>query len=409
MPYIQSILDTDFYKISMQQAVLMCYPDVRVKYKFTNRNTSMKFNVAAYIDIVKNVKKMRNLQLNEGEYLYLQTYKFLSPHYLDFLREYQFNPNEVTIKYIDGDLDIEIEGRWVDTILWEVPLMAIISEAYFTHVESSWGTGVFEDEPNLHPIELIQAKARKLATIPNKYSDFGTRRRRSFDVQDIVVRELSRMHLQTELGSYKGKLAPNFAGTSNVFLAMKYNVPAIGTQAHEWIMGCSVLEGLRHANRHALNKWDQVYHGELAFALTDTYGTEAFFNDFDYELASKYKGVRHDSGCPFTFANRVVDHYNNLGIDPATKNIIFSDGLNVKTALVIAEHCKNLGIPCTFGIGTNFTNDFEGSKALNMVIKLREVEGIPVVKLSDSPTKATGDKDALRVAMWTFFNKPLDA
>jgi len=408
MQYIQSILDTDLYKLTQQQAVLKCYSDDWVKYKFTNRNTSMKFNVDAYLAIVNNVKKMKELCLNEGELLYLQTYKFLSPHYLDYLRDYEFDPNQVTIKYLDGELDIEINGRWVETILWEVPLMAIISEAYFTHVDIGWGNGNFDGE-DLHPVELIQAKAKKLATIPNNYSDFGTRRRRSYYIQDMVVRELSRMHLQTELGAYKGKFAPNFAGTSNVFLAMKYGVPAIGTMAHEWIMGCSVLEGLRHANRHALNKWDQVYHGELAFALTDTYGTDAFFDDFDYELASRYKGVRHDSGCPFTFAKKVVDHYHHLGIDPGTKNIIFSDGLNVDTALVIAEHCKNLGVPCSFGIGTHFTNDFGSSKPLNMVIKLREVNDIPVVKLSDSPTKATGDKDALRVAMWTFFNKPLDA
>jgi nicotinate phosphoribosyltransferase len=382
----------------MQVAVLQHYPKANVSYKFTNRNLNMKFTGAAYNKIVENIKAMADLRLTDDEADFLaHKCPFLPLTYLSYLKAYRFKPEQVTVKFLDGDLDITINGPWHETILWEVPLMAIISESYFTEVDRNWSMGTgFWNNDYMHQIELIKEKAAILGQTTDRFTDFGTRRRRSYDVQDIVVRELSRLNL------------PNFYGTSNVHFAHKYNTKAIGTMAHEWIMGVSALESLRYANKFALNKWQETYGGSLGYALTDTFGTDAFFGDFGPSLARVYDGVRHDSGCPFTFADKVVKHYESLGIDPTTKLIVFSDSLDVFKAISISRHCKSR-IRCSFGIGTTFTNDFHGSKPLNMVIKLRDVNGIPVIKLSDDMKKATGDNDAIKVALWTFMKQPLTA
>jgi len=226
------------------------------------------------------------------------------------------------------------------------------------------------------------------------YADFGTRRRRIWDVQNLLV--------ETMMANSKG-----FVGTSNVSLAMKHNTKPIGTMAHEWIMATSVLMGLRHANKFALDAWNKVFSGDLGIALTDTYGSKTFFGDFDGYLARLFDGVRHDSGDPFEFASKVISHYKSLGINPMSKTIVFSDGLTAKLAAEINERFKDV-IRCSFGIGTHFTNDFLNSKALNMVIKLWTCEGIPLVKLGDDEGKAIGEPDAVRVARWTFNDKPLD-
>lgn len=404
--YIKSLLDSDLYKFTMQQSVLHHYSDIWVSYKFTNRNTRMKFNGAAYNAITENIKALENCRLTKGEYDYLKAnYSFLKVSYLEYLVNFKFKPEQVTVKMVDGDLDIEIYGPWHETILWEVPLMAIISEAYFEHVDNRvWKGnkpvacvgGCRQRTWQEAYAESVLEKAKNLAMMSDKFTDFGTRRRRSYEVQDLVVK------------AFKESGAPNFFGTSNVHLAHKYGLKAVGTMAHEWIMGVSALESLRYANKFALRKWMDTYGGQLGYALTDTFGTEAFFRDFTGELARMYDGLRHDSGCPFTFADRVIKHYETLNMDPTTKLIVFSDSLNVEKALAISRHC-NHRIRCSFGIGTHFTNDFgDTSPALNMVIKLRDVSGIQVVKLSDDFKKATGDRDAIRVAMWTFMNKALD-
>jgi nicotinate phosphoribosyltransferase len=390
--YIKSLIDNDIYKNYMQAAVLEHYPHINVTYKFTNRNTTMKFNGAAYNAIVNSIKAMGSLVITDDELSFMQhSCRFLSLSYLHYLRNYRFKPEQVSVKFLDGDLDITISGPWHETILWEVPLMAIISEAYFEHVDTAWRKNGWQEEQG----RLANNKALELSKMNDKFTDFGTRRRRSYEVQDIVI------------NSFKNSIVHNFFGTSNVHFAHKYNLRPVGTMAHEWIMGVSALEGLRYANRFALQKWQEVYGGSLGYALTDTFGTDAFFRDFGPGLARLYDGVRHDSSCPFTFADKVVAHYEKLGIDPTTKLIVFSDSLDVDKALAISKYCAGR-IRCSFGIGTSFSNSFENSKPLNMVIKLRDVEGIPVVKLSDDFKKATGDADAIRVALWTFKNKPLD-
>jgi len=271
-------------------------------------------------------------------------------------------------------------------------MMAIISELYFAEIDTEWD---YEGVLN----KAID-KGRRLAAAGCKFADFGTRRRRSYKTQRIIIDGLRQ-------GSNDSLI-----GTSNVKLALDNNIKPIGTMAHEWLMGISVLEGLYNANYFALQNWVRVYHANLGIALTDTYGLPSFIRNFSLELAKLYDGVRHDSGCPFKFANNIIKMYKGYGIDPTSKSIVFSDGLDVETAVKLQQefgHKVRVG----FGIGTHLTNDFENSPALNIVIKLwscgkdKTEKEIPVVKLSDTPGKVMGDPDAVRVAQWIHQGKAL--
>jgi len=408
---LRSILDTDLYKLTMQQAVLEKYPQAEAVYHFTNRNKT-PFPGSFEDQLVGSLMAMGKLSLSPGEATWLhEACPWLKPGYIEYLRNYRFHSSDLLLKVSDGDLRIKIAGPWHRTILWEVPLMAVISELYFKLVETGWEDDK-QEEKIIKKGELFQAENVT-------FSDFGTRRRRSYESQDRVVRLMKKYSV--------------FSGTSNVHLAHKHGVKPIGTMAHEWIMAHAAISSQRFANRYALNAWNDVYRGDLGIALTDTYGTryalnawndvyrgdlgialtdtygtEAFYKDFDGVLARLYDGVRHDSANPFEFAERAVKHYKSLGMDPAQKIVVFSDSLDPMLAVQLTQLCRKLGIRSACGIGTNLTNDYDIGKPLNMVIKLRSLNGIEVVKLSDDLRKATGDKDAVRVAKWTFFGTPLD-
>ena len=377
MSIIKSILDNDLYKFVMQNAVLSYKPNILVQYKFYNRRPEGRFTSYFAAILKEKITEMEKLRLTHDEAIWLEEQcPFLDKRYIDYLRNYRYNPDEVSFRITqERELSLCIEGTWESTILWEVPLMAIISELYFKHCSTNWAYDHNKIVNNLH---------QKAYILRNCYwADFGTRRRRTYITQDTVINEF--------------KYYPGFMGTSNVHLAHKHNVKPIGTIAHEWIMGISALEGLRHANKHALRIWGNIYKGNLGIALTDTFGTDSFLKDFDLYLAKLFDGVRHDSGDPVEFGNKVIKHYSLLGIDSTTKTIVFSDSLDPETAAMLEKTFRRQ-IKTSFGIGTNFTNDFENSRALNMVIKMHKCDGIPVVKLSDSPTKQMGDQDALRVA-----------
>jgi nicotinate phosphoribosyltransferase len=384
---IPSLLDNDLYKFTMQQAVLELYPAARVSYEFVNRRPSDRFNEAFFDALTQAVREMSRLQLQRDERAFLQEKcPYLKPAYLDYLEDYRYDPSEVEARLDDqGSLSIVIRGLWQRTILWEVPLLALVSELYGRHVDTHW--------TNNGQAEKIAAKSSVLREAGCAFADFGTRRRRSYATQALVV------------GALRDN--PGFLGTSNVHLAQVYQAKPIGTMAHEWIMAHSVLGGLRHANRFALEAWYRVYHGQLGIALTDTYTSRAFFDDFNAHYAGLYDGLRQDSGCPFEFADLAIEHYRKLGIDPTTKSIVFSDGLTPELAVRLKTHCQGR-IRCTFGIGTNLTNDFEGSPALNIVIKLTSVDGIPVAKLTDDPAKASGQPDAILAARRVILGQPPD-
>ena len=389
---IPSILDTDFYKLTMQAAVISQYPDVRVGYAFNNRRTSQKFTPEAFEALQDQITKMGDLRTTEAEIHFLRKNSpFLPEWYFSILQSYKFDPSEVQLALSpQGDLQIHIEGLWWKTILWEVPLLALVSWAYFTHVDTDWDLA--------GQIQQINAKADILDAAGCLVSDMSTRRRRDLAVQDLVVRELKKHKC--------------FVGTSNPYFAMKHDVKCIGTMAHEWIMAHQVLQSREHCNAAAMRSWQKVYKGALGVALTDTVGSDAFFDDIDMLTARAFDGLRHDSGPWEKYVEKAVAFYEKHNIDPKTKTIIFSDGLNPELAAEICRYCDGK-IKCAFGIGTNFSNDFgAGSPALNIVIKLIKVftnnRWKFVVKTSDTPTKAIGQKDAQRVMDYIINGTPLD-
>lgn len=387
---INSILDSDLYKFTMLFFIIKHYSEAEGVYTFNNRNKAMVFNSKSVNEIKRQIQLMSNLKLTDDEYDWMKNnLSFLPIAFRQYLAAYRFNPNQVHVSLLpNGELKITIHGKWRDTILWEVPLMAIISEVYFKYMDTDWTMD--------GQVELAIDKAKKLSDAGCFFADFGSRRRRNFETQDIVVREMK---------NFKG-----FVGTSNPFLAMKYGIKALGTCAHEAIGAVAALESLNHPNKIFMERWTDAYDGGLGTMLPDTYGIESFLKDFSLQKAKLWDGVRHDSGDPYIFTDKIIAHYKKLGIDPTTKTIIFSDGLDVETAITLNEYCKDK-IRCSFGIGTFFTSDFKKvsdplikSSAMNMVIKLTMIDGIPVVKLSDSPGKAIGDEKMVEIMKYIHFS-----
>lgn len=391
-----SLFNDDLYKLTMLNAVLDHFPDVDVEYEFKDRAPTGLMNDDFLKGVKEDIERMANVRATDKELRWLPiAAPYLSnPHFISYLKDYQFDPNEVN-PYLDaeGVLRMPIKGKWARTILWEVRLLGIVSRRYFMHCDTDWTMD--------GQVEQAGEKARRLSEGGVLWADFGTRRRRNPETQDIVVREMKK---------YSG-----FLGTSNVHLAHKYGVKPIGTMAHEWIMGCSAMDGLLHANRFALTRWKETFKGRVGVALPDTYGLDAFRNDFDAELARVYDGTRHDSGDPKWYGHAMEGHYKSLGIRTQNKGLTFSNDLNVDSAIDLTQHFKDI-FYTTCGIGTHLTNDFrkasdptQKSSALKIVIKLSKCNGLYVVKLSDDEGKAQGNPDAIRVAEWYFRGKPLDS
>ncbi len=379
---IKSILDNDFYKITMQNAVVQLFPSQIVKYEFINRGQH-KFPDGFAEELRKSVNAMSEIRLTKEEKSFMmKTCPYLNLPYLDFLEGFRFDPSEVKIEQTENDLKVSVEGLWYRTILWEVPILALISELYYQteHLE--------RDSDNL-VIDKTLHKAKQLHDLGVTFAEFGTRRRHSYKVQNLVVEALSKKENTT------------FIGTSNIHFAMKYAIKPIGTHAHEWFMFHAAEYGFKMANKIALEHWVDVYRGDLGVALSDTYTTDVFFQQFDKKFSKLFDGVRHDSGDPLEFADKTINHYQQNGINPLYKYIIFSDGLNLEKVEEITKYCSGrIGI--SFGIGTNLTNDV-GVRPMNIVMKLVGVENtnnewIPTVKLSDEHEKYTGDPKMIELA-----------
>lgn len=392
-------MDSDLYKFTMQWAVLCLFPWVKVHYQYINRRPEGKFTPSFLIEFRRQVLQMSNLSLSKDEMDFMaRRCPFLPPQYLAYLLNYRFNPNEVTAEINEaGELVVDVYGYWHSAILWETPLMEIISEIYFALIDTDW-----IDDENAQR-ERANRKLSLLDANDCQTAEFGARRRRSYRSQYIFMEEAVKYR--------------NIIGTSNVHLAHTFNMKPIGTMAHEFYQAMSVLMGLRHANRFALDLWVSVYKANLGIALTDTYGLDAFFGDFTLSHAKMWDGLRWDSGNPYAFTDRSVGHYRGLSIDPMSKWGIYTNGLDDETAVQIRRYTEGK-IKASFGIGTFFSNDFrkrsaptEVSKALNIVIKLCDVEDngrmVPVVKLGEDTTKLSGDPGAIKVAQWTFFGNPI--
>jgi nicotinate phosphoribosyltransferase len=374
---IQSLLDTDLYKFTMMQVVLHHFPGAQVEYKFKCRTEGVDFR--PYMDEIRaEVSEICSLRFRDDELEYLRGLRFMKSDFVDFLGLFHFNQKYVHVGDGErpGELDITIRGPWLHTILFEIPLLAIVSEVYFRRTQPR--PDFDEGRRRLGAkIELIRQVEPQL---PFKISDYGTRRR------------FSRLWHGELLRTLKQEVPEYFAGTSNVWFAMRNNLTPLGTMAHEYMQACQALgPRLRDSQTFAFDKWAQEYRGDLGIAVADTYGTEAFLRDFDMYFCKLFDGARHDSGDPFEWGEKLIEHYRRNRVDPRTKTLIFSDQLSVPLAIQIARRFHGRALTA-FGIGTNLTNDL-GYEPINIVIKMTECNGQPVAMVSDAPGK-TISKDA---------------
>ncbi len=366
---INSLLDTDFYKFTMMQAVLHQYPDAWVKYNFKCRNKDLVLDEHSFDALKEEIyDNLCSLVFQKDELEYLSGIRFFKRDFIEYLRNFRYNKEYiVVVKGISDELNIIIEGPWVSTILFEVPVLAAVSEIYHRPI-------TFETlEEGRKRLEAKIKLVFDLDQCSFKFADFGTRRRFSYGWQNELISKV--------------KVARSFIGTSNVFFAMKYGLQLIGTMAHEWVCAHQQLGYCRvvDSQKAALEAWTREYRGELGMALSDTVGFKAFLNDFDLYFVKLFDGCRHDSGEPVSWCSGLIDHYRKNNIDPRTKNAVFSDGLDVDSAIYLYKRF-NKDINTSFGIGTNLTNDL-GVEPLQIVIKMVECNGQPVAKISDSPGK----------------------
>ncbi|SEL07969.1 nicotinate phosphoribosyltransferase [Parapedobacter koreensis] len=379
---INSLLDNDFYKFTMQNAVVKLFPKAKARYEFINRG-GHKFPAGFAEELRKAIDELARLQLTPQEKQYFAaTCPYIDPTYFDFLQGYRYDPEEVYIRQHGEEIEVVVEGYWYRTILWEVPIMSLICELYYGMTN---GQRQSDEEVTATAHKKIALYRQLGVTI----AEFGTRRRHSYGVHRLVVQALKQYGEGT------------FIGTSNVYMAMLYQTKPIGTHAHEWFMFHAAKYGFKMANLLGLEHWSDVYRGDLGIALSDTYTSAVFFSQFDKKLSKLFDGVRHDSGDPLAFADNTIRHYQSKGIEPLSKTIIFSDGLNYEKVARIVEHCHGR-IGMSFGVGTNFTNDV-GLVPMNIVIKMidafpEEAQWTPAIKLSDEPGKHTGDAATIALA-----------
>ena len=389
---IESLLDTDLYKFTMMQVVLHQFPGAQVEYRFKCRNPGVQ--LAPYVaEIRGEIEGLCRLRFTDTELDYLRSMRFIKSDFIDFLGLFQMNRKWVQVEARpDGAIDITVKGPWLHTILFEVPLLSIVNEVYFR---------------NTRPVPDLAAGRRRLADkialvaghpdlVDMRIADYGTRRRFARGWHEEVVVML------------KDKLGVSFAGTSNVLLALRHGLIPLGTMAHEYLQACQALgPRLRDSQTFAFEKWAAEYRGDLGIALADVYGLEAFLRDFDMYFCKLFDGARHDSGDPFAWGERLIEHYRKNRVDPRTKTLIFSDGLDLPLAVRLFERFRGRALTA-FGIGTNLTNDL-GYVPINIVIKMVRCNGQPVAKLSDSPDKNMCDDERYLAYLRQVFEIPQPA
>ena len=370
-PIVESLLDTDLYKFNMDQVIFHKHTDLCGQYYFKCRNAGVKFTPEMAAEINEQVDHLCSLRFKKEELDYLRSIRFIKNDYVEFLRLWHPIRDYVTVKLSDdGELSVVVDGPLFSAMQFEIYLLEIINEIYF-RMNYDYDELVKSAEERLDK----KIKAFNSGEYTFKFAEFGCRRRLSREWEDVVVRRFC-------------KETNNCVGTSNVYLAMKYNVTPIGTYAHEFVQMYQGIDSipLAYTNHHAMHDWYDEYKGDNGTALTDTITTDLFLLDFDRSMVNNYTGVRHDSGDPFVWGEKIINHYKSYGVDPKTKLLLFSDSLNFDKAQKLHEYfCNKTKV--SFGIGTFVAND-TCVPALNIVIKLQYVNGLPVAKLSDDVGKA---------------------
>lgn len=384
---INSLCDTDFYKLTMLQAVLHQSPGVLVRYKFKWRNfNDMQLRISME-DFVGRVKKeidhLCTLRFEEEELKFLEDIPYFKRDFIEYLRLLQLNRSYIQCRYdADNNINIVVEGPWANTILFEVPVLAIISQLYTENTTQNKTAWIIEARKRLDDkFSILESNIQKDESF--LFADFGTRRR-----ADVGWHEELLVNIKENHGRF-------ISGTSNVFFAMKHGFKPVGTMAHEYLQAYQQLGSrLYDFQKMALQKWADEYRGDLGIALSDVVGFRAFMKDFDKYFAKLFDGCRHDSGDPVWWVENLIEHYKRFNIDPKTKHAIFSDGLNFETAINLFRHF-NTKINVGFGIGTYLTNDC-GFTAPQIVMKMVECNGQPVAKISDSTGKSMCEDDAFQ-------------
>jgi nicotinate phosphoribosyltransferase len=385
-PILSSLLDIDFYKLTMGQFILKYFPLQEVCFGFTNRTVTVPLaRVIRESDLRRELDHARTLRFSEAELSYLRglqrtNQRFFSDEYLAFLKDFQLPAYELT--YRGDSIELTFAGRWSRVTYWEIAALSIINELYFRTLMRELIPSQQEDR-YAHARSQLREKLKALARRPRlTFSDFGTRRRFSAQWQKEVVALVR-----------DEALPGQFVGTSNTLLAMHYGIPPTGTNAHELPMVFAGLHQetdaeLSQAPQALLELWWGEYGEDLSIILPDTFGSDHLFRTLGSEVARRWKGFRQDSGDPIEFGEKEISFYERHQVDPRSKLVVFSDGLTVPTMLALDEHFDGR-IHTTFGWGTNLTNDV-GFKPLSIVIKAVEAEGQPLVKLSDNIQKAIG-------------------
>ena len=387
---IQSLLDTDLYKFTMMQAVLHQFPGAEVEYKFKCRSPDVQ--LAPYVDEIRDeIRQLCELRFTEDELAYFRSMRFIKSDFVDFLGLFKLNEKYITLTpQPNGEIDIRVRGPWLHTIMFEIPVLAIVSEVYYRNTAP--GLDLAEGRRRLdEKLRLVETPALHGIRI----ADYGTRRRFSREWQREVLQTM-----QQRLGA-TGQLT----GTSNVLFAKELSMRPMGTMAHEYLQACQALgPRLRDTQVFAFEKWAQEYRGDLGIALSDVYGMNAFLRDFDMYFCKLFDGARHDSGDPFKWGERMIEHYAANRCDPRTKTIIFSDGLTIPRCIELFERFDGR-IQVAFGVGTNLTNDV-GPAALQIVLKMIECNGQPVAKISDTPGKTMVEDEGYLAYLRQVFDLP---
>ncbi len=378
MGIIKSILDTDLYKFTTSYAYSKLFPRAHGEFEFVDRSNG-DYPDGFDLLLKEEIRKMSLLSLADSEELFIrEQMPYLPPTYIDFLKGFRFNPDEIDIRMEDSKLHIKASGLLYRITLWETPILATVSELFFREM------GKYPDIDYMERAAIEKAIRMKEHGI--SFSLFGMRRRFSFDIEDRVT-ELLKQHAGDSL-----------FGTSNVYMAYKHNIAVSGTHPHEWVQFHGSIYGYKMANYMSMEDWINVYDGDLGTVLTDTYTTDVFLRNFSKKHASLFTSLRHDSGDPFVFTDKAIRRYEELKVNPKMKYLVFSDSLNVDKAIKIKEYCGDR-IGATFGIGTNLTNDVGPDiKSMNIVMKLFRCKMTAkerwqeCVKLSDVEGKHTGSE-----------------
>lgn len=371
---ITSLIDQDLYKITMMQLAFHRYPGVIVETEFRCRTKGVNL-ARLYPEVKEQIMALENLRFAPSELSYLNhRLDFIKKDFVNFLSIFKFDVNQIRISTSGEDLVIKTHGPWWQTMLYEIFVLAIVNELHYADLMKNFTkreiANVFEEGRNRlgQKIDLVKNKEGFL------FTDFGTRRRFSKEWQETVVH-------------YCKQEAPDkLFGTSNIYLAQELDLTPIGTMAHEYLQAFQAFDNqLVDSQKAALEAWVQEYRGKLGIALTDVIGIDAFLKDFDLYFAKLFDGVRHDSGSPFVWGDKVIEHYKKLKIDPKSKILVFSDGLTFPKSIELFDYFSPQ-IKTSFGIGTNLTNDL-GFPQINIVMKIVTCNGKPVAKVSDSPGK----------------------